>query len=218
MTRHVVWDWNGTLLADQHAVLDALNVLLDSYDLPATDMETYRRLYTRPVRRFYERLLVRAIDDAEWEHIDDLFHQAYAAALERVQLADDAVEVLTAVIASGRTQSLLSMARHDHLVPLVTRFGIEERFVRVEGLRGRGGGLKAGHLEAHLLAVADAAGEDPQRVVVIGDAVDDAVAAAHVRARCVLYDGGSHPVEALVATGVPVVGTLMEALDVAGID
>ena len=29
-------------------------------------------------------------------------------------------------------------------------------------------------------------------MVVIGDALDDAAAAAHVGARCILYDGGSH--------------------------
>jgi len=53
-------------------------------------------------------------------------------------------------------------------------------------------------------------------VLVIGDAKDDAAAAAHVGAACVLYDGGSHPREELEATGAPVAGSLTEALDLAG--
>lgn len=215
--RHVVWDWNGTLLADQQVVLHALNHLLGAFGLPPTTMDTYQRLYTRPVRLFYERLFERPIDDATWARIDDVFHDAYHHALEQAALADDAHVALDLVTASGRTQSLLSMARHDQLTPLVQRFGIHDRFVRVDGLRGPGGGPKAGELEAHLRALVDVAGDDPRDHLVIGDATDDAVAAAHVGARCVLYDGGSHPREELERMGVPVVASLVEALDVAGL-
>ena len=216
--RHVVWDWNGTLLADQQVVLHALNHLLDTYGLPPTTLKTYQRLYTRPVRVFYERLLHRPITDADWAHIDDVFHDAYAQALADAALAEDAHLALDLVEGSGRTQSLLSMARHHDLEPLVQRFGIHQRFVLVDGVRGPGGGRKAGELEAHIQQVAHLAGDDPADYLVIGDATDDAEAAAHVGARCVLYDGGSHPRDELERYGVPVVATLVEALDVAGID
>lgn len=216
--RHVVWDWNGTLLADQQVVLHALNHLLGEFGMPPTTMTTYRRLYTRPVRVFYERLFDRPISDTEWTRIDDVFHDAYAQALAEVALASDAHAALDAVERAGRTQSLLSMARHDLLEPLVHRFGIHQRFVRVDGVRGPGGGRKAGELEAHIDLIAHLAGDDPGDYLVIGDATDDAEAAAHVGARCVLYDGGSHPREELERYGVPVVGSLVDALDVAGID
>jgi phosphoglycolate phosphatase-like HAD superfamily hydrolase len=215
--RHVVWDWNGTLLADQELVVEALNAVLADRGLPATDLATYQRLYTRPVRRFYERLFARAIDDAEWQHLDDVYHAGYAAALERVRLADDALDALEAIAGKGRTQSLLSMYRHDDLVPLVTRLGVHDHFVRVDGLRGPGGGLKAPFLAAHLERIVHAAGDDPSRVLIVGDALDDAAAAAHVGTRCVLYDGGSHPREHLERAGVPVADSLTHALDLAGL-
>jgi phosphoglycolate phosphatase-like HAD superfamily hydrolase len=215
--RHVVWDWNGTLLAEQELVVEALNACLDDAGLPRTDLATYQRLYTRPVRRFYERVFGRPIDDAEWEHLDDVFHTGYAAALERVRLADDALDALEAIAGKGRTQSLLSMYRHEDLVPLVTRLGVHDHFIRVDGLRGPGGGLKAPYLEAHLERIVHAAGDDPARVLIIGDALDDAAAAAHVGTRCVLYDGGSHPREELERAGVPVADSLVHALDIAGL-
>jgi len=49
--------------------------------------------------------------------------------------------------------------------------------------------------------------------VVIGDAVDDALAAAHVGARAVLFTGGSHSRASLEEAGVPVVDTLHEAVE-----
>ena len=213
---HLVWDWNGTLFVDHHLVVDALNHVLDDVGLPRTDAATYQRLYTRPVHVFYERVFGRPIDTAEWERIDELFHAGYREALEHARLAVDAHDALARVEVGGHTQSLLSMYRHEDLVPLVDRFGIAERFARIDGLRGAGGGHKAPELEAHLAGLLHLAGADPDRIVVVGDALDDAAAATHVGARCVLYDGGSHPRRELEATGVPVVDSLTEALDVAG--
>jgi phosphoglycolate phosphatase-like HAD superfamily hydrolase len=138
--RHIVWDWNGTLFDDQHLVLEGLGAVLDAAGLPRVDLATYQRLYTRPVQRFYERLFGRAIAPDEWVWLDDLYHAGYRAALERAQLAVDAELALDRAAASGRSQSLLSMWRHDELVPLVDRLGITDRFARIDGLRGPAGG------------------------------------------------------------------------------
>lgn len=211
---HVVWDWNGTLLDDHPLVVEGLNAVLDDAGLPRVDPATYQRLYTRPVHRFYERVFGRPIADTEWQHIDEVFHAAYRAALGRVNLAADAQPALTTLDQAGIGQSLLSMWRHEELLPLVSRFGIAERFARIDGLRGDGGGTKAPHLEAHLQQLTGAPGNG--EVVVVGDALDDAAAAAHVGARCILYDGGSHPREQLEQAGVPVASTLTEALQLAG--
>lgn len=214
--RHVVWDWNGTLFDDGHLVIEGLNAVLAAEGIEPMDAEAYRAAYTRPVQRFYERLFGRPLAAEEWQSIDDVFHDGYRDALERATLAIDAHEALDSVDRGGATQSLLSMYRHHELVPLVERFGIAPRFVRVDGVRGQGGGLKAPFLEAHLEGVMERSGRAPSDIVLIGDALDDAAAAAHVGARCVLYDGGSHPREELERAGLPVAASLTEAIGFAG--
>ena len=215
--RHVVWDWNGTLFDDRHLVVEGLNAVLDDAGLPRLDAATYQRLYTRPLQRFYERLFGRELSPQEWRRIDDVFHQAYRAALDQAGLAADAEPALDALDDAGATQSLLSMWRHEELVPLVSRLGIAERFARIDGLRGVGGGAKAPFMEAHLERLIADPGVEPDDVVVVGDALDDAAAADHVGVRAVLYDGGSHPRDHLEGTGVPVASTLTEALRLAGL-
>ncbi|MFP4636050.1 MAG: HAD family hydrolase [Nitriliruptoraceae bacterium] len=210
--RHVVWDWNGTLLDDQPLVIEGLNAALAAVGQPPIDLATYQRLYTRPVQVFYERLLGRPISPGEWETIDARFHTGYHAALDRAELTDDAHVALDAVVRGGDSQSLLSMFPHDQLLPLVERFGLDARFVVVDGLRGDGGGVKAPHLRRHLDRVAAALSDPADEVVVIGDALDDAAAAAQVGVACVLYDGGSHPRGELEQTGVPVVDSLSAAV------
>jgi phosphoglycolate phosphatase-like HAD superfamily hydrolase len=215
--RHVVWDWNGTLFDDRHLVMEGLNAVLDDAGIPRIDPVTYQRLYTRPVQVFYERIFGRALSAEEWATVDEVYHAGYDAALEDAGLAVDAHLALDAVEASGGTQSLLSMWRHPALLALTRKLGIDQRFTRIDGLRGPGGGLKAPHLEAHLERSVHLVGDDPSRVLLIGDALDDAEAARHVGAWCVLYDGGSHPRAELERSGYPVAGSLLEALDLAGI-
>jgi phosphoglycolate phosphatase-like HAD superfamily hydrolase len=206
--RHVVWDWNGTLFDDHVAVVAAINDALASLSFRPIDSHTYRTHYTRPVQRFYEQVAGRPIAPGEWRTLDDAYHDSYSAWLERLELAPDAWVALAAAEAAGLTQSLLSMWRHRDLVALVGRLGVGRFFLRVDGLRVPGGGGKTEHLLAHLAALE----VEASAALLVGDTLDDLVAARAVGARCVLYDGGSHHRSALEATGVPVVDTLTAAV------
>ncbi|MER7520394.1 HAD family hydrolase [Streptomyces sp. NPDC126499] len=210
--KHLVWDWNGTLLDDIAAVIGATNAAFAELGLEPITLERYRELYTVPVPKFYERLMGRLPTDEEWIVMDDAFHRHYWVRAEVCGLTAGAAELLAARQASGFTQSLLSLAPHEELVPLVRRHGIHDRFVRVDGRTDRSTDGKSGHMVRHLLALGDVPAE---RIVVIGDAADDARAAAHVGAKAVLYTGGSHSRRSLQAAGVPVVDSLEEAVAVA---
>lgn len=209
---HIVWDWNGTLLHDIHAVIAATNAAFAELGLPPITLERYRELYCVPVPRFYERLMGRLPSEREWEVMDESFHRHYWLRARDAGLAEGAAELLAAQKAAGRTQSLCSLAPHDRLVPLVKTHGIDGHFVRVDGATGPSGGGKAEQMARHLLCLDSV---EAEHTVVIGDAVDDALAAAHVGARAVLYTGGSHSRASLETAGVPVVDTLMEAVEAA---
>ncbi|WP_424213509.1 HAD family hydrolase [Streptomyces sp. BI20] len=211
---HLVWDWNGTLLHDIDAVIEATNASFAELGFAPITLERYRELYRVPVPRFYEALMGRMPTDAEWELMDGTFHRHYWAAADGAGLTEGAAELLTDWQESGRTQSLLSLAPHEQLVPLVRSHGIEPRFLRVDGRIGPSHTGKSAHLVRHLRELLGT-GVRAERTVLIGDAVDDAEAAAHVGARAVLYTGGSHSRRSLESAGVPVVDTLAEAVSLA---
>ncbi|WP_328888758.1 HAD family hydrolase [Streptomyces sp. NBC_00316] len=209
---HLVWDWNGTLLDDNAAVVGATNAAFAEVGLEPITIEQYREMYCVPIPRFYERLMGRLPTDAEWERMDGIFHRYYTEQRVACGLTEGAEELLAQWRLAGRSQSLLSMYGHDQLVPVVRGYGIEQHFTRVDGRTGPSGGSKAQHMERHLAALDGIA---PEHMVIIGDAVDDAVAAAHVGAAAVLYTGGSHSRVSLEAAGVPVVDSLVEAVALA---
>jgi phosphoglycolate phosphatase-like HAD superfamily hydrolase len=208
-----VWDWNGTLFHDNDAIIGATNAAFAELGLEPITLEHYRAMYCVPVPRFYERLMGRLPSDSEWQLMDEAFHRHYAEHRGACGLTAGVPALLAGWEAAGRSQSLLSMYGHEELVPLVRGFGIEPHFLRVDGRTGPSGGSKAEHMVRHLAALA---GVEPARVVVIGDALDDATAARHVGAGAVLYTGGSHSRASLEGAGVPVVDSLEEAVEEAG--
>jgi phosphoglycolate phosphatase-like HAD superfamily hydrolase len=207
--KHIVWDWNGTLLDDNEAVLAAVNKVCAGFDRAFITLEHWQSIFSRPLLQCYERLLERNLSTEDWVTLDVLYHNEYRELLSTCKLAAGVPDGLRAWQASGRTQSLLSMWFHDELVPLITEYGLADLFVRVDGLRhATGGGSKAEHLAEHL----DAQGLDAADVVLVGDVVDDAEAAAHVGTGCVLVTTGVMSRSALEATGMPVVDSVDEAL------
>ncbi|GGP05678.1 HAD family hydrolase [Nonomuraea glycinis] len=206
MTKHIVWDWNGTLFHDIDAVVGATNEVFKAYELAPITADGFRAVYTRPIWVAYERMLGRPLAEGEWELLDTGFHDHYFRLAVECALAAGAEHALSTWTG---TQSLCSMAPHAHLVPKVDAFGITRHFTRVDGLLGTTGGEKAVHMAAHIESIA----VSPREVLVIGDSVDDAVAASHVGARAVLYTGGMSTRAELESTGFPVVDTLAEALE-----
>src|SRR4051794_2620876 len=209
MRDHLVWDWNGTLLDDLSLVVSATNSAFASVGGPVVDAEEHRRQFRRPVAEYYAEVLQRAVDQAEFGRLDQIFHEAYRTGLTSCALAADAT---AAIAAWPGSQSLLSMWFHDELVPTVHTYGLTPHFARVDGLRAAvGGGRKAEWLEKHLAEL----GLDGRHVVLIGDSLDDADAALSVGARCVLYTGGLSDPARLRTSGHPVADTLTEAVTLA---
>ncbi|MDT5030613.1 MAG: hypothetical protein QOC94_784 [Actinoplanes sp.] len=206
---HLVWDWNGTLLDDLHLVVSSTNSAFASVGARSVDPDEHRRQFRRPVAEFYAEILGRAVDHEEFGRLDRIFHDAYRVGLTSTGLAQDA---MAAIQSWPGTQSLLSMWFHSELVPALETYGLAGAFTRVDGLRTEiGGDLKAGHLANHLAGLRI----DGAQVVLIGDSLDDAAAAASVGAAAVLYSGGfTHP-ERLRASGLPVADTLLEAVEIA---
>lgn len=207
--KHLVWDWNGTLLNDLDLVVACTNTAFAAAAGPVVSADEHRRQFRRPIVEYYAEVLGRVVDADEFGRLDRIFHDAYRLGLTNCALAADATNALRDWSGS---QSLLSMWFHDELVPAVSGHGLTGLFRRVDGLRAAvGGDRKAAHLAAHLAALE----VDGAAVVLVGDSLDDAEAAAAVGARCVLYTGGFTEPSRLRESGHPVAESLTEAVRLA---
>lgn len=206
---HIVWDWNGTLLNDFVEVVRAANAELARLGAEPLAADDYRARFTRPVRAFNESVLGRALSDEEWELLDQRFHDSYAQAQPRCALAEGAPVALRRAADAGMTQSLLSMAPHDHLLSALEPYDIAHFFVRVDGNTGPAGAPKERSLRRHLQEL----GLDSADVWLVGDSVDDALAARAVGAQVVLVESGSCQTADLLEQYADVVSTVTQAVD-----
>ncbi|GAA4609050.1 phosphoglycolate phosphatase-like HAD superfamily hydrolase [Actinoplanes octamycinicus] len=211
---HIVWDWNGTLLGDSRALIAATVDAFAECGLPPVTLADYQRHHVQPIPLFYERLAGRSLTGDEQARLAECFLVAYARHRRAVTLTADATVALRRWAAAGRGQSLLSMYPHADLVPLVTTLGVAPFFARIDGSVGADVAHKAPHLARHL----ELLDLKPDRVLLVGDSVDDARAAAACGVRCLLYHAGDdalHARDHFAGLGVPVIGSLREAVEVA---
>ncbi len=200
--RHVVWDWNGTLLNDVFACVEALNAILKWRELPPVAEQDYRRAFDFPVQEYYRALGLPCGGD-EWRALTRIFHEHYAAASRRAALRDGVPEVLAGLRRRGMPMSVLSASEVTILERMIRERGIRDYFEHVRGLD---------NLDAHskwdiggeLFAALEASAAE---VLLVGDTTHDFEVAQRLGCDCLLLAGGHQSVERLRPCGCPVAET-----------
>lgn len=192
--RHIVWDWNGTLLDDVDYSIACMNGLLARRRLPLLDRARYHALFDFPVRDYYYRLGFDPTRD-RFEDLSVEFISAYDAHRWDTRLHAGAPELLAAVLRGGATQSILSAYREETLHEIVAHFGLTAHFLRLTGLDNIFAHSKAELGRAWLGEL----GLPPAEVLLVGDTLHDLDVARHMGVDCVLVAAGHHPAARLRA-------------------
>lgn len=200
----VVWDFNGTLLNDLQACLDALNVLLRARRLQPVTQTYYRDHFGFPVIRFYESLGFVPVDAEDWENIGESFHMRYIFS-KHLRLQPGAMEAVQALHRAGIRQGVLSALEQGLLEVQLEQFGLAHALDFISGSRSYDGASK-------LSAAAALQLRGP--VILIGDTTHDAEVAQAQGWDCVLCAAGHQTEARLKRCGFPVIATLADLLPV----
>lgn len=192
--RHVIWDWNGTLLDDVDLSIDIVNGMLRRRGLRTMDRQRYHAVFDFPVRNYYAAVGLDATEES-FRALSVEFIGEYDRRRLEAPLQPGAEDVLDAVLARGLTQSILSAYRHETLCEIVGHFGLTSRFVRLAGLDNIYAHSKAELGRACIGELGVPAGE----VLLIGDTLHDFDVAQEIGVDCVLVAHGHHPLDRLAA-------------------
>ena len=201
--RHIIWDWNGTLLDDLDISIEVMNGVLARRRLPAMDRARYHALFDFPVRDYYERLGFDPLVD-RFEQLSTEFISGYDSRRLEVTLHRHAEATLGAIRSAGLGQSILSAYRQETLREIVAHFGLTGHFSEIAGLD---------NIHAHSKV---ALGRDllnrlriaPGEILLVGDTRHDFEVARELGIACALVSAGHHPAERLQPTGAPVYSDL----------
>lgn len=204
---HIVWDFNGTLLDDIQAGIDAVNVMLERRGLAMIDsVEAYRQLFCFPIIDYYAKL---GFDFEKEDYYKVLAPEWVAMYLENYKhstLTPNAKQTLSALKALGYEQTLLSATELGMLKGQLAELGLDGYFAEIWGLDNIHAGGKVDRAMAWRKAHPDAV------ALFVGDTVHDFEVASAASADCVLYCGGHQSHKQLRMCGCPIVADLGELL------
>lgn len=203
----ILWDWNGTLVADVPHVVRMNNQTLARFGYRPTSEEEYRAKFRHPVQDYYRDL---GVTDEDFPRIAKAWNQAYVDGFDCVPLNQGAAEAVRRFRETGYKQVIISASQVDQLRKQVMHFPeLRGMFDEVLGLDNQLAVSKV-HLAVEYLK---RTGDRAEDCVFLGDTTHDAETAAAIGCRCFLIEGGHQETRVLsTAPHATVLSTLMEAV------
>ena len=206
--KHVIWDWNGTVVDDVALSVDVLNEILKFKNLPAISVENYKETFSFPVTHFYESLGIK-FEPEEAERVGERFIAHYNARRFDYPVHGGVVDLMKNIESRGVPQSILSAYQKNYLDEAAAHYGVDKFMTHVAGLDNIHAETK---IELGKKLVAELALE-PSSILIIGDTDHDFAVAQATGVDAFLFSGGHQSAERLRKTGAEVFGDYKKLSD-----
>ena len=207
----VLWDWNGTLIADVPYVVKLNNEVFRAHGYRRTTAEEYRSFFRFPVKDYY---LEYGVSEEDFPVIAREWNEIYVSGFSEVPLAPHVTEAVGRFQAAGFRQVILSASQVDQLRAQVARFPeLNGVFDEILGIGDVYASSKVQLAKDYL----SRSGIDPRDTVFIGDTGHDAEVARAIGVRCLLVSGGHQSDEVLMKTGETILKSLTDVYGILGV-
>ena len=201
--RHLIWDWNGTLLDDAWLCREIMNGQLQRRGLPTLSAERYEEIFDFPVERYY-RAVGFDWSRESFQEAGTEFIVEYEKRKKECSLQPGVSDLLAKISRGGWSQAVLSAYSHPTLEEFLTHFGVRGHFRSVAGSRDH---YAVGKVQ-HGMKMLEELHVAPRETLLIGDTTHDAEVARAMGVDCVLVPCGHNSRARLEAAGVALVDTL----------
>jgi phosphoglycolate phosphatase len=205
--KHVIWDWNGTILDDVELCVKMVNRLKAARGQAPITAEKYRAIFGFPVEDYY-RAAGFDFSKESFEKVGREWMDGYEKEKYTCGLRAGVTEALDSISASGTGQSVLSAYSQGFLAEAVEHYGLSKYFTRLCGLDTIYAPSKVALGKKLMAELGHGKGE----TLLIGDTEHDLETARAIGADCVLLAGGHQSREKLAGSGTPVLGGIKELL------
>lgn len=191
MARLVVFDWNGTLLADTGACLDADNHVLRHFGGKPVSLKEFRATFTIPAISFYaahgcdrERL------GRESKELGEVFHGFYERRATRVRSRRGAKHLLEWLRKNGAQSVILSNHTVNGIESQLRRLGLKELVGAVLANTELDTSMKARNKAERLEDYIRSGGFEKRDVMIVGDTTEEIELGRKIGIKTVAITGG----------------------------
>jgi len=166
--KHIIWDYNGTLLNDIDLCVDMINIVLERRKLPTITKQQYKEVFDFPVKNYYE-VIGFDFSIEPFDIVGTEFIEEYNNNTNRFILHDGVIDILDTIKSLGIPQSVLSARLQASLHQELNDFGINKYFDHIFGLSDHyaNGKLELGRQLMNRIDV------EPKNILLIGDTLHD---------------------------------------------
>ena len=211
--KHIIWDWNGTLLDDGWLFVDVMNTILKHRGMNTITLEKYREIFGFPVKDYYIKLGFN-LEKEPFEESGMEFIREYEKRRYEAQLYPRVIPLLSELQTMGINHSILSAQHQSLLDDLTQYYNIRNHFIQVIGLDNHYAHSK---MENGIRWV-NGLKLNPQEILLIGDTDHDFEVSKALKIDCLLISHGHHCHSRLIQTGAPVIRNLENILHIFAID
>ncbi len=130
--KHLIFDWNSTLLDDFHIIHECMNLIMKKVGRPEVSIDYFRGCYDVPFEKLYGNLGFANGEVDNMMALDrDMFHNHYEPRAENAALRDGAAEILQHAKDKGVHSYILSNHIVDPIRTQLRRLSIEHFFTEV---------------------------------------------------------------------------------------
>jgi len=206
--KHIIWDWNGTLVDDTWLFVDIMNGVLKNRQLNGITLADYRNVFDFPVQDYYRKLGFD-FDHEPFESAGLDFIKIYDDRKFEPKLFEDTMPTLNKLKESGCTHSVLSAQNIVTLKKSVSHYQLDEMFEYISGLEDH---YAIGKVEQgkNLIQNLDFQLDE---VAMIGDTEHDHEVAEAMGIKCFLMDRGHNSTNRLQSKTSKVLSSFTQLME-----
>ena len=207
--KHVIWDWNGTLLDDVKLGHELLNLLQKKKGLIKSSFDEYKKMFTFPITEFYKRAGLYESEEAFYE-LASIFIKKYDEGVKDSNLHNGTKKVLGKLIRKGITNSILTASLESMALKQLDDYEIREMFIEVTGKEDYFASGKSELISQHISKI----GYEAKDIVFIGDTLHDMEIANLIGCDYIIVGYGHQDISYASQDKINAVYSLEEVLDI----
>jgi phosphoglycolate phosphatase len=198
--KHIIWDWNGTLIDDAWLFVELMNEELSVRFLPLINVSDYREKFTFPVKKYYESLGFN-FQNESFKEVGYNFIQKFKKRKFDAQLFPKSLEILEFARTLMIGQSIVSAQEHRLLNKTVRYYKIDHFFDSICGIEH----YYADNKIKIARSVRKNINFDDGEILMIGDSAHDSEVAHALNIKCILFSGGHYAKNRLLKYNNPII-------------
>ena len=207
MIKHVIWDWNGTLIDDVELCVDILNHFLLCHQKPTLSVEWYRDSFFFPVADFYASVGLPS-QGAKYDQLASDYIIKYRERFFECKLQQGALQTIQNLDSFEISQSILTAGMQTDIERFAAHYRISEYMISIDGSDNISAAGKLDRIDSHFCKL----GLDPSEVVIVGDTLHDWQVSDRANCKSFLFNKGHTSLKRLSEVKVPVLNSLTELI------